>query len=135
LSAGGGGDPARLWLACAALCVALAVAAGAFGAHGLAGRLDARGLELWETAARYLAYGGFSLGLVALAAARAPGERWIAIAGALALAGALVFSTTVAALALGGPGWLGAVTPLGGAALILGLALLGLRVWPRAPRR
>jgi uncharacterized membrane protein YgdD (TMEM256/DUF423 family) len=122
------------WLARAAFCAALGVAAGAFGAHGLASRLDARGLELWETAARYLMYGGLSLGLVSLAAARDVADRWIDVAGSSILGGAVVFSTTVAALALGGPGWLGAITPLGGAALIGGLALLGVRAWQLARR-
>jgi len=48
------------WLASGALCGALAVVAGAFGAHALADRLDAHALGLWETAARYLMYGGLA---------------------------------------------------------------------------
>ena len=55
-----------LWLG--PLLCALAVLAGAFGAHGLADRLDARSMELWETAARYLMYGGLGLTLTGLAA-------------------------------------------------------------------
>ncbi len=102
-----------------ALYCALAVAAGAFGAHGLAGRLDARSLELWETAARYLMYTG--LGLLAVGVLdQLWHERLLtAAAGSLALGG-LVFSGTVFALALGGPRVLGAVTPLGGLLLIAG---------------
>ena len=50
--------PGGRWIVCGGLCCALAVGAGAFGAHGLASRLDARSLQLWETAARYLMYGG-----------------------------------------------------------------------------
>ncbi len=106
----------RWLLAAGALECALAVALGAFGAHALAGRLDPRGLELWETAARYLMYAG--LGALAAAAA----GRSTAPAGgiALVLAGGLLFAGTVAALALGGPRVLGAVTPVGGVALIAG---------------
>jgi len=102
-----------------ALYCALAVAAGAFGAHGLAGRLDARSLDLWETAARYLMYTG--LGLLAVGVLdQLWHERLLtAAAGSLALGG-LVFSGTVFALALGGPRVLGAVTPLGGLLLIAG---------------
>lgn len=109
----------QLGILIGALYCALAVAAGAFGAHGLAGRLDARSLDLWETAARYLMYTG--LGLVAVGVLdQLWHERLLtAAAGSLALGG-LVFSGTVFALALGGPRVLGAVTPLGGLLLIAG---------------
>lgn len=107
----------------AALYCALSVAAGAFGAHGLAERLDARGLELWETASRYLMYAGlglFATGLLNLAW----DERLLTWAGGSLALGGLVFSGTVFALALGGPRILGAVTPIGGTLLIAGFALL-----------
>lgn len=119
---------ASTWIAAGALCCALAVVAGAFGAHGLKSRLDADALALWETAARYLMYAGLGVvltGIVALHEAR----RGFDVAAALLLSGGLVFSATVAALALGGPRWLGAVTPLGGLALILGFVVLGATAW------
>ena len=106
------------WVAVGALYCAVAIAAGAFGAHGLRGRLDASALALWETAARYLMYAGLGLTVIGLAQLHAP-RSGFALAAPLAAAGALVFSGTVAALALGGPRWLGAVTPIGGLALIL----------------
>jgi uncharacterized membrane protein YgdD (TMEM256/DUF423 family) len=111
---------ASLWIG-PALC-ALAIIAGAFGAHGLKARLTTESLALWETAARYLIYTGFGLTLLGLAGRQwpRPGLDW-AVAGLLA--GGLIFSGTVAALALGGPRWLGAVTPLGGLLLILGFAV------------
>lgn len=116
------------WIATGALVCALSVAAGAFGAHALAARLEPRALELWETAARYLVYGGFGTLLAGLAQAAAVGRGAPAGAlGAAALclaAGGLVFGGTVFALALGGPRWLGAVTPLGGTLLIVGFVLL-----------
>jgi uncharacterized membrane protein YgdD (TMEM256/DUF423 family) len=108
------------WIAVGAVGCALAVAAGAFGAHGLAGRLDERSLALWETAARYLMFGAFGIVLAGLAAARWPGVERAAWA---LLAGTLIFSGTVAALALGGPRWLGAVTPLGGVMMIVGFLI------------
>jgi uncharacterized membrane protein YgdD (TMEM256/DUF423 family) len=119
------------WVFSGALCCALAVAGGAFGAHALAARLDPRALQLWETAARYLMYGGLgqlAAGLLAPAAVRAGGRRLPAAsaAGASLLAGSLLFGGTVAALALGAPRWLGAVTPLGGLLLIAGFLLLAL---------
>lgn len=114
---------ASTWIAAGALCCAVAVIAGAFGAHGLQSRLDAHALALWETAARYLMYSGFGLvliGLFGLGGAR----RGIGAAALCLLAGGLVFSGTVAALALGGPRWLGAVTPIGGLLMIAGFVLL-----------
>jgi len=92
----------------AALSGAVAVAAGAFGAHGVEGK-----------AAEWLRTGGqYQLvhAVAALAALRweARGPAWLFVAG-----GAL-FAATLYAMALGAPRWLGAVTPLGGAAMIAG---------------
>jgi len=101
-----------------ALTAALAVAAGAFGAHALAGRLDARGLELWQTGSRYLAYAG--LGALAMSALPVSAGRAAAGAVVAVVAGGVLFATTLFALALGAPRVLGAVTPLGGAAMIVG---------------
>ena len=109
------------WIFLGAMGGALSVALGAFGAHGLASRLDARGLELWETAARYLMYGSIALVLVGLYGQ--PGARRADAAGWCLFLGSLVFSGTVAALALGGPRILGAITPIGGTLMIVGFLL------------
>ncbi|HEX9733829.1 MAG TPA: DUF423 domain-containing protein [Thermoanaerobaculia bacterium] len=119
---------AGTWIAAGALCCALSIAAGAFGAHGLRSRLDADALALWETAARYLMYAGLGAALVGLAALH-QARRGLDAAAVMLLAGGLVFSGTVAALALGGPRWLGAVTPLGGLLLILGFVVFALAAW------
>jgi len=116
------------WIALGAFCCAASVAAGAFGAHSLKARLDPAELALWETAARYLMYAGLGVVATGVTALRVPGRGFDA-AASLLLAGGLVFSGTVAALALGGPRWLGAVTPLGGLALILGFLLFGFTAW------
>lgn len=115
------------WLAAGLLCCAAAVAAGAFGAHALAARLDPRGLEIWETGARYLMYGGLALALAGLASRVL--ETPLGVAGACLLAGSLIFSSTLFALALGAPRWLGAVTPIGGVLLIVGLLLFARKAW------
>jgi uncharacterized membrane protein YgdD (TMEM256/DUF423 family) len=113
----------KLFLMIGALLAAVAVAAGAFGAHALATRLTPERLATWETAARYHMY--HALALVLLAAI---GLRWPApllqLAGWLFISGILIFSGTVYALALGAPRWLGAVTPIGGLALIAGWLVL-----------
>jgi uncharacterized membrane protein YgdD (TMEM256/DUF423 family) len=110
------------WIFLGALLGAFAVIAGAFGAHGLAARLDSRSLELWETAARYLMYGALSLVLVGLFA-RQGAARGVPGAGWFLLLGSLIFSGTLFGLALGGPRWLGAVTPIGGTFLIAGFLI------------
>jgi uncharacterized membrane protein YgdD (TMEM256/DUF423 family) len=111
--------------AAAALAAATAVAAGAFGAHALAGRLDARGLELWRTADRYLALAAVgALAMAALAGSILGGRG--TLGGWILLAGGALFAATLCGLALGGPRWLGAVTPLGGAAMIAGFVLFAL---------
>jgi uncharacterized membrane protein YgdD (TMEM256/DUF423 family) len=107
------------WIFLGALLAAASVAAGAFGAHALAARLEPRELALWETAARYLMYGALSLILLGLFG-RQGAARGVDGAGWCLLAGSVIFSGTVFALALGAPRWLGAVTPIGGTLLIAG---------------
>lgn len=109
--------------------IAAAVGAGAFGAHGLRRQLTPAALELWETAARYLALGGVALALLGVAGEKFPARaKWLA--PALIAIGTAIFSTTVGLLALGAPRWLGAVTPIGGLALIAGLVIAAAGVWP-----
>ena len=125
--AAAGGDVERTATVLAGIFGAAGVALGALGAHALAGRLDTRAAALWETAARYqLLHAAALLGL-AWAASRWPGP-WTAAAIWNVAAGTAVFSGTLYALALGAPRWLGAVTPLGGLAMIAGWLLLGAAV-------
>lgn len=105
----------------------LGVGLGAFGAHALEARLDAEALGWWDTAVRYHLIHAVALVLVGLLARSGACPRWAAWGF---LAGICVFSGTLYAMALGAPRWLGAVTPLGGLALMagwLGLALAGRR--------
>jgi uncharacterized membrane protein YgdD (TMEM256/DUF423 family) len=113
----------RLWLGAGGFLAALAVAAGALGAHALSHRLQPTALQLWESAARYLMYGGLGLIAAGLSNLR-QASPFFDVAGKCLLAGSLLFSGTAAALALGGPRWLGAVTPLGGVLLIFGFLAL-----------
>lgn len=116
----------RTFLALAALLGMLAVAAGAFGAHALQSRLQPDRLAIFETAARYQMYHALALLGVAWASSALRGAALVTAAGWLFVGGMLVFSGSLYLLALGGPRWLGAITPLGGLALISGWALLGL---------
>lgn len=106
----------------------LAVAAGAFGAHSLKAILDPDRLTIFETAARYQMYHALAL-LVCGLAARSFGERACRTAAWAFVAGILLFSGSLYALALSGLRWLGALTPLGGLAFLVGWGLLARECW------
>jgi len=112
-------------LAAGAINAALAVAAGAFAAHGLRERLAPRALEIFETGARYHMYHALAMVLCALVATS--GAR---TAGWMFQGGIAVFSGSLYALALTDVKVLGAITPLGGLAFLAGwiwLAVSALR--------
>jgi uncharacterized membrane protein YgdD (TMEM256/DUF423 family) len=109
----------RIFLAAGALSAAVAVGTGAFGAHALKARLPPDLLASWNTGAYYQLTHALGLLAVGLIAARAPGPA-LAWAGGLLLAGNVLFSGSLYALALTGVRGLGAVTPFGGVAFIAG---------------
>lgn len=115
------------WLAIGALCCAAAIVAGAFGAHGLRARLTPEALEWWETGARYFLYAGLGLMLMGIGGGE-PARRAAGLAPWSLFAGGLIFAGTLAVMALGGPRWLGAVTPVGGLLMIVGFVLFALSV-------
>lgn len=122
----------RTFLLLGALSAGLAVAFGAFGAHALRARLSPADLATFETGVRYQMYHALALLAVAWVAAQVPGALPRA-AGWLFVAGTVVFSGTLYVLVLTGQRWLGAVTPLGGVALLAGWACLAVAAL-RAPR-
>jgi uncharacterized membrane protein YgdD (TMEM256/DUF423 family) len=105
-----------------AIFAGLAVAAGAFGAHLLKPVLDPSMLGVFETAARYQMYHALALCLVAAIGERHPTLRVSAVAW-LFVAGIVLFSGSLYLLSLSGIRWLGALTPLGGAAFMAGWAV------------
>ena len=109
----------RLFATLGAVSAFVAVAAGAFGAHALRARLAPDLLAVFETGARYQMYHALGMVAVAWAVTRWPGP-WPARAGWLFLAGTVLFSGSLYALALTGIRWLGAITPLGGLAFLAG---------------
>ena len=110
-----------------ALLAGVAVALGAFGAHALRARLEPRDLEIFETAVRYQMYHALALLAVGwLISREAPG------AGAAAwsfLIGMALFSGSLYLMVATGQRWLGAVTPLGGVAFLVGWLLLARAAW------
>jgi uncharacterized membrane protein YgdD (TMEM256/DUF423 family) len=109
----------RNWLTLAALSGFLSVGFGAFAAHGVS---DPRAQELLRTGSLY----GFlhCLATFACAATMQAGARRARFAPAFFLTGALLFSGSLYALALGAPRWLGAVTPIGGLCFLVGWTVL-----------
>jgi uncharacterized membrane protein YgdD (TMEM256/DUF423 family) len=103
------------------------VALGAFGAHGLKEALAATGgLETWKTAVLYHLV--HAVAVLALANWPQPAARKI---GGCWIAGVLLFSGSLYGLALGGPKVLGPITPIGGAAFLIGWAWLAVAAWKR----
>lgn len=105
------------WIAIGASSAALAVALGAFGAHGLKERLSADELDIWKTGVLYQALHALALVLYGLFQERRACRGWPGAAFAI---GSLVFCGTLYWIALGGPRGLGRITPLGGLAMIAG---------------
>jgi uncharacterized membrane protein YgdD (TMEM256/DUF423 family) len=107
----------QTWIGVGAASGALTVALGAFGAHALKERLAAEDLEIWQTAVHY--QGLHALALIAFGLAQ-QSRPMRGLPGWCFLLGSAIFAGTLYAIALGGPRWLGAITPFGGASLILG---------------
>jgi uncharacterized membrane protein YgdD (TMEM256/DUF423 family) len=119
----------RILLALAGIQGFLAVALGAFGAHGLRGRLagladGAQRLGWWETAAHYHLAHALATALAAYLVSRGPGSTAAQVAGFCFTGGILLFSGSLYAMTLTGVRALGAVTPLGGLALLAGWAAI-----------
>lgn len=110
---------------------ALAVTLGAFGTHGLKARVDASMLAIWNTASEYHFYHALGLLLVGIIAKQFGATSSVA-AGWVMLAGMLIFSGSLYLLVLTGQRWLGAITPLGGTALIVAWLMLAWSLYKNA---
>ena len=117
----------------AAFSAAIAVGAGAFGAHALRGRVGPADLGIFETGARYQMYHALALLGVAWLSERAD-SRALRAAGGLFVAGTVLFSGSLYLLVLTNQRWWGAVTPLGGVAFIAGWLCLAVGANPQQVR-
>ncbi|WP_296238770.1 DUF423 domain-containing protein [Psychrobacter sp. UBA5136] len=105
------------WISIAAINMAIAVALGAFGAHGLKNSVSIQQLEWWQTATLYWFIHGLGLLLVGILIRlnyTTQTTAWLLQIGALIFAGSLY------AMTLGAPRWFGAITPIGGVLMIVG---------------
>src|SRR6478736_8322726 len=113
----------RTFLLVGAVAGLIAVGFGAFGAHGLRGRLSPDMLAVFETGVRYQMYHALAILATAALMSRLDG-RAVHVAGWSFTAGILIFSGSLYALALTGTTMLGAITPIGGVAFLAGWAAL-----------
>jgi uncharacterized membrane protein YgdD (TMEM256/DUF423 family) len=118
----------KIFIAIGGLNALIAVALGAFGAHGLEGKLSPRMLEVFETGVRYHFYHALGLIILGLVAAHLPESRLLKSSGWLMLAGIVLFSGSLYVLSMTGIKWLGAITPFGGMAFIVAWLLLVIAV-------
>ena len=119
----------RVFFTLASIFGGLGVALGAFGAHALRSRLSESLLQTFETGVRYHFYHALALVVVVVAIDHWPKSNLPVIAGWLFVAGIMLFSGSLYALAFTGIRWLGAITPLGGVAFIGGWICLALTAW------
>ena len=120
-------EPARLpifWIVIGAINGFCAVAAGAFGAHGLRATVPPEQLAWFELAARYQIIHALAIVAVGLLGRSVTRSVAVSCAGWLFLVGIVLFSGSLYSMGLTGVRWLGAVTPFGGVALLLGWAAL-----------
>ncbi|NJD06061.1 MAG: DUF423 domain-containing protein [Methylococcaceae bacterium] len=114
------------FLTFAAISLFLAVAFGAFGAHGLRGTISDASMAVYQTAVQYQFWHSLGLALVAVLARQHPASRALVWAGRLMMAGILIFCGSLYVLVLANLPWLGAVTPIGGTAFLAAWASLAL---------
>lgn len=123
----------RLALPLGAACGFLGVAAGAFGAHSLKSLLTPDLLQVFEVGVRYLMYHALALVGVGLVGRQAP-QRTLDVAAGAFVAGIVLFSGSLFLLAFSGTRWIGAITPIGGGAFLIGWACLFNAAWSEARR-
>lgn len=108
------------YFAIGAINAALAIALGAFGAHGLEKQLTEHYLEVFETGVRYHMYSALGLMLIALFANQMGKSKLVLNGGRLIVTGMIIFSGSLYVLSLTGFSKLGMITPIGGVAIIAG---------------
>lgn len=118
----------RFFFIAGSISAFLGVALGAFAAHGLKTKLSAEMFNIFEVGVRYHMYHAIALLAVAWASSRWPGGS-ITAAGWLFLIGTAIFSGSLYLLSVTGLRWLGAITPIGGLAFLIGWILLAWGAW------
>lgn len=124
----------RVFLVVAAILGGVAVAGGAFASHALKEKLTERSLDIFELATRYQMYHALALLLVGLLmirteAAQSLSPSLLTASGSAFIVGVVLFCGSLYALSLSGVKILGAITPLGGVAFLIGWVCLAIAAW------
>lgn len=114
----------KIFIILGAVNAFLAVALGAFGAHGLEGKVEPRYLEVWKTGVTYQMFHATGLLIIGVLAGKFPASAILSWSGWLMLLGVILFSGSLYALTLTRIGILGAITPLGGVSFLIAWVLL-----------
>lgn len=114
----------KLFIIIGAINAFLGVALGAFGAHGLEGKVEPKYLETWETGVKYQMYHAFGLIALGIISGNVSASSLLNWSGWLMLVGIILFSGSLYVLTLSGIKVLGAITPLGGVAFLISWVLL-----------
>ncbi|WLR50768.1 DUF423 domain-containing protein [Bacillus tianshenii] len=107
----------------------LSVALGAFGAHGLEGKLSERMMNIWEKGVTYQMFHATGIFITALIAAKLPDSSMVSWAGWMMFIGIILFSGSLYVLSTTGITKLGMITPLGGVSFLVGWTLLALAAY------
>jgi uncharacterized membrane protein YgdD (TMEM256/DUF423 family) len=119
----------KLFLLVGSIAMALAVALGAFGAHGLKNMLTDEMLDIFETGVKYHFYHAIGLLVIGLVVQYMSESLLLQWSGWMMIAGILVFSGSLYILSIAGIRWMGAITPIGGLCFIISWILLALAAW------
>ena len=115
----------KLFLILGAINAFLAVALGAFGAHGLEGKITEKYLKTWNTGVTYQMFHAMGLFVIAFLTAKLPQTSLLTVAGWSMFIGIILFSGSLYVLSTSGIKVLGAITPLGGVAFLVAWVLIG----------
>ncbi|MFE6072861.1 DUF423 domain-containing protein [Paenibacillus sp. NPDC057886] len=125
----------RKWMMLGAVLTMLSVAIGAFGAHMLKGKIGADAIAVYETGVQYHMIHAIALLIIGLTAGQLGPSTKLKWAARLLFIGIIIFSGSLYVLSISGIKILGAITPIGGVAFIVGWLLLAIDVWQRGKDR
>jgi len=114
----------KLFMIIGAVNAFLAVALGAFGAHGLEGKVPAKYLETWQTGVTYQMFHAVGILIIGILLGNLPATSLLSWSGWLMLIGIILFSGSLYVLTLTQISVLGAITPLGGVSFLVAWVLL-----------
>jgi uncharacterized membrane protein YgdD (TMEM256/DUF423 family) len=114
----------KLFIILGAINAFLSVALGAFGAHGLQGKVEPKYIDIWQTGVQYQMFHAIGLLIIGILMAQMSASSLLNWSGWLMLIGIIIFSGSLYTLTLTKIGILGAITPIGGVAFLAGWVLL-----------